>query len=87
MKKITTLLLIAVAVSFGSCKKNGCWKCTTRFTGSAHWWIPEKGSAAMVKYCDKTEAEIRQIEKDGTGTQIMMQGDKSYEAERKTTCK
>jgi hypothetical protein len=87
MKKITSLLLLAVAFSFGACKKSGCWRCTTSYTGSAHWWIPKKGSAAMVKYCDKTEAEIRQIEKDGTGIQTMVQGDKAYEAEMKTTCK
>lgn len=72
MKQLFTLLF---ALSIFSCTKdsNGydtttkyCWACKTYVTTT----IQGQSSSATSSrdYCDKSESEIKQIEKDGTGT-------------------
>ena len=68
MKKTISLLLLAIAFSFGGCKKPGCWKCTTKQANNQA--VIFSGAAGKYTECGKTEAEIRTLERDRSGTQI-----------------
>jgi hypothetical protein len=66
--KNTQLLILAVTLLFApSCSKKKCWICTqtTTTTGNAGY----NGSATdEATICDKTESEIRNIEKQGSSS-------------------
>ncbi len=85
MKQTTSLLLLAVAITFGACKKNGCWKCTTKQTNNQA--VLFSGAAARFTECGKTEAEIRQLEKDRSGTQLHTSNHVTHTSIATTTCK
>jgi hypothetical protein len=88
MNKMIIIALLGIAVLGASCNRKDCWKCTTVFTDSkGPSWVPPGTSAARASYCDKTEAEIRQIEKDGTGVQTYTQNGKTQSSSAVTTCK
>jgi len=66
MKK---LLLLLFVVFLFSCEKQVCWECVTIKTDptSTSLTIPEGFNRILIEeYCDKTEAEIANIEKLGT---------------------
>jgi hypothetical protein len=92
MKKIIlsalSLALLATSFSISSCKKKSCWKCKTVFTNSndKFWQVPGS-TAAVVSYCDKTEAEIRQIEQEGTATKTYTQNGETVSSSTATTCR
>lgn len=85
MKKTISLLLLAVAFSFGACKKSGCWKCTTKQANNQAVFF--SGAAAKFTECNKTEAEIRQLERDRSGTQIDTSTGVTHTSIATTTCK
>lgn len=67
MKKVFIFIL---CFSFLSCEKEKfCWKCI-----STEIWRYNNGMSAVIKdttdVCDKTEADIQKIQKDGTYTTI-----------------
>lgn len=85
MKKTTSLLLLAVAITFGACRKAGCWKCTTRQANESGPGV--SGAAAKFTECDKNEVEIRQLEKERSGTQTTTINGKTHTSTVITTCK
>lgn len=85
MKKTTTLLLLAVAITLGSCRKTGCWKCTTRQVNESG--VKFSGAAARFTECDKNEVEIRKLEKERSGTQATTINGKTTTSTVVTTCK
>lgn len=88
MKYLMLISILVVALTSASCRKANCWKCTTIFTSSEDPFYAIPGtSGGRVKYCDKTEAEIRQIEKDGTTVQTYTKNGKTYSSSAATTCK
>lgn len=88
MKKLCFFALLALCMATTACNRKSCWKCTTIFSGSETPFPAVPGtSAARATYCDKTEAEIRQIEKDGTGVQTYTSNGKTHSSSAATTCK
>ncbi|MBL7717792.1 MAG: hypothetical protein JNL72_03065 [Flavipsychrobacter sp.] len=83
----TLFVFAAALIALSSCKKRNCWRCTTQVTAKNTNWLPPSGAAARNTYCDMTEAEIRQVEKDGTGTHTVVQEGKTYVSTTRTTCK
>ena len=83
MKNIV-LLLCALAFTFTSCNKKGCWKCTTRQQNGSGPFA--SGAAGHTTYCDKTEAEIRQLEQEYSGTQTHVTNGVSHTSSAVTEC-
>ncbi len=85
MKKTISLLLLAAAFTFGACKKSGCWKCTTKQMNEGG--IGFSGAAAKFTECNKTEAEIRLLEQERSGTQVHTSNGVTHTSTATTTCK
>lgn len=85
MKKTISLLLLAAVVTFGACRKSGCWKCTTTQTNNEGPLF--SGAAAKFTECDKTEAEIRLLEQERSGTQTHTSNGVTHTSTATTTCK
>jgi hypothetical protein len=86
MKKITSLLLIAITMSMGACKRNGCWKCTTKALNSEG--VRFSGAAAKSTECGLNEVEIRKLEEERSGTHTFTNSNgETTTSKVVTTCK
>ena len=85
MKK-TLFLIFLVSASLTACKKKNCWKCTTKEVGGAATILPGSQATSKSTVCDKTEEEIRQWEKDNTGTETYEENGQQYTLTATTIC-
>lgn len=62
-------IILAFCLGMLACKKNKCWKCTmitsTRIT-SPGYVRPETTDTSVFVLCDRTAAQIRDLEKEKT---------------------
>jgi hypothetical protein len=69
----------------GSSNKTFCWKCVTNVTVSTPGY-PSQTSTATTSYCDRTEAEAKQIAQSGTMTSTATSMGVTMTTTSKTTC-
>jgi len=84
MKKL--LLLIGLLFLLSCEKDTYCWECTTVTTYSATWYVPIV-EEIKTDYCDKSPAEIQEIEKDNSCVVVIKIGTTTAITEKITTCK
>lgn len=88
MKKILfAALLIPILACYSCKKKKYCYTCTVTVTLRDQAYAQGTTTSSTQDYCDKTQDEIINVQKQGTTTTYSYSGTHVFENKMVTTCK